>query len=334
MAPLIIAHAEDPDGILARALLMRQFPAGQKHVFVRYDRIAEAFDEAVTKAGGCSSVYVADVNPTPGLVQAGGSDFTLLEKLAAGREVYWFDHHGATLQHKDKLAELGIKVYHQENQRAALIIHKHYQSSDLYETRLAKIAQAHDYKNNHSDHENIKIGDQLEKIIALANEKLNHNLLLDLSLDLQKEKCFDTEFALRPKWQYYVNQFTRREQAAYRELDNTVEITNVGNHKVLFGYSSPLLSQKNGPDHLCKKYLDRADIFVCLFKSPVRNHIVSAPGKKFSVVPFVKNLDGGGDEHRNSGGFTLDYDVTSANYAAVKGVIVSELEKYLHSNSA
>jgi len=68
--------------------------------------------------------------------------------------------------------------------------------------------------------------------------------------------------------------------------------------------------------------------------SPARNHIVSAPGKNFLVVPFVKSLGGGGDEHRNSGGFTLDYDVTSANYASVKEMIVSELEKYLQSNPA
>ncbi len=327
MEPLLIAHAEDPDGILARTLMMRQFPSGQKHVFVRYDRIVQAFEEAITEAEGCSSVYVADVDPNLRLIQAGGSDFALLEKLAEGREVYWFDHHDDTLQNKDKLAELGIKVHHQKKQCAALIIAQHYRLPDSYGRKLAKIAQAHDHKNSSDDHQNIRIGDELEKIIALGNERLDYGLLLVLAEDLQKEKCFDEKYKLQPRWQYYVNQFDKRKKQAYAELDNSVEIIKVGQYNVLFGYSSPLLSQKPGPFHLREKYEKDSDIFVCLFKSPVRNHLVLTNKEvSFPVVPFVQGLGGGG--RGNGGGFTLDYDITPENYAMVKEMLLSQMENY------
>ena len=327
MKPLIIAHAEDPDGIIARALLMRQFPSFQEHIFVRYDRIAEAFEEAIGKAAGRSSVYVADINPNQRLVQAGGSDFALLEKLAAGREVYWFDHHDATLRHKDKLAQLGIKVNHQENQCAAMIIAQHYYTSDPYARKLAKIAQAHDHKNTSSDAKNILIGNELEKVIALANESLDYALLLDLSEDLQYQNCFDERYKLRPQWRYQVGKFNRREEQAYQELDNTVEITAVGNHNILFGYSSSLLSQKPGPFHLRQKYEKQADIFVCLFKQPVRNHLVLVTKESsFPVVPFVESLGGGG--RGTGGGFTLDYDITPENHQQVKEMLLSRIGTY------
>lgn len=333
MKPLLIAHAEDPDGVIARTLLMRQFPSGQENVFVRYDRVVEAFEEALTKAEGCSSVYVADVNPNQRLVQAGGSDFTLLEKIAKGREVYWFDHHPGTVLHKDKMTELGINVHHQENQCAALIIAQHYCLRDNYGRKLAKIAQAHDHKNTSSDAENIRIGNELEKIIALGNETLNYSLLLELSRDLQSEQCFDDNFKLRPKWQYYVNQFSRREQHAYEELERSVEIIKAGQYNVLFGYSSPLLSQKPGPFHLRKKYEQQADVFVCLFRPPVRNHMVLTNEKySFPVLPFVQSLGGGGRGH--GGGFSLDYDITPENYQQAKEMLLSQMEKYSQSNSA
>src|SRR3989344_3455116 len=123
MKPLIIAHAEDPDGIIARALLMRHFEiqnSPEEHVLIRYDRIVEAFEESIDKAVNRTKIIIADVNPNQRLVQAGGLDFTLLGKLAADRDLYWFDHHDATLLHKNKLTNLGIKVHHQEKQCAAV----------------------------------------------------------------------------------------------------------------------------------------------------------------------------------------------------------------------
>lgn len=336
MKPLIIAHDEDPDGIISRVLLMRQFSLGGRtaetfeHIFVRYDGIVEAFEQAVGKS---DLIYVADVNVNPRLRTAGGSEFALLEKLMESyqnTQVSWFDHHDGTLKHEDALAQLGIIPYYRPNQCAALLIAQVFSSlKNPYDRKLVQIAQAHDYKDTSSDHENIQIGNELEKIIALANESLNFDLLLELSLDLQHQRCFDPQFRLTPQWQDYIDQFTQRETAAYQELDKTIEIAKAGEYQVLFGYSSSLLSQKNGPLHLCKEYKNQADIFVCLFRSPVRNHIMVAPTKStFLVVPFVENLGGGGDKNRNSGGFTLDYDVTPENYQNVKEMLLSQIEKY------
>lgn len=335
MKPLIIAHAEDPDGIISRALLMRRFSLGGKnaetfeHIFVRYDRIVEAFEQAVGKS---DLIYVADVNVNPRLRTAGGSEFALLEKIMGSyqnTQVSWFDHHDGTLKHEDALAQLGIIPYYRPNQCAALLIAQVYSSlKNPYDRKLVQIAQAHDY-NNSNDHENIAIGNELEKIIAVANEKLDYDLLLRLSGDLAEEKCFDERYSLRPEWRYYVEKFNQRKAEAYQELDNSVEIVKIGPYRVLFGYSSPLLSQKSGPSHLRKKFEKDSDIFVCLFKSPVQNHIVSINKvSTFSVIPFVQSLGGGGDETRNAGGFTLDYDITPENYQNVKEMLLSQIKKY------
>ncbi len=327
---LYIAHAEDPDGIIARSLLMRIFGVSRKpedHVFVRYDRIVESFEESVDKAVSHNPLYVADIDPNRRLVQAEGSDFTLLKKLAAGREVHWFDHHDATQLHKDRLTDLGIKVYHQEKQCAAMIIAQHYGMSDHYVRKLAKIAQAHDYKNTSGDNGNIQIGNELEKIIAVANERLDYGLLLQLSGDLAEERCFDGRYNLRPEWRQHADIFNQREQEAYKDLDSSVEVLKVGPCHVLFGYSSPLLSQKPGPFHLRDRFQKDSDIFICLFKSPARNHLVLAnKDASFPVVPFVQSLGGGG--RGNGGGFTLDYDITPQNYQQVKEMLISQMEQF------
>ena len=341
MKPLLIAHAEDPDGILSRVLAMRYFYMRERkpeeHIFIRYDRIVEGFQEAVKRAHHHKFIYVADVSINQRLIQAGGSDFALLEKLARQAEVYWFDHHPESLRHKNMLAQLGINADHDENQCAALLLQRHFQIKDSYGLKLAKIAQAHDHKNDSSDAENIRIGNELEKIIALANEGLNYDLLLDLTCDLRDEKCFDGEFKVRPSWQFYVDQFNQREGQAYGELDNTVEVVKLGKYHVLFGYSSPLLSQKPGPSYLRKQYGDKADVFFCLFRPPVRNHIILTSGtSSFPVVSFVQGLGGDGRESPpgSGGGFTLDYNLTPDNYQQIKEMLLSRMEKYAQKSSA
>src|SRR3989344_7142220 len=82
MKPLLVAHAEDPDGIIARTLLMRHFGISrdpEDHVFVRYDRIAEAFQEAQQKARNHKSVFIADVDVN-GRLYAAATVSSLFEK--------------------------------------------------------------------------------------------------------------------------------------------------------------------------------------------------------------------------------------------------------------
>ena len=343
MKPLYISHAEDPDGIISLALKMRYYssmgnPVAGQHIFVRYDRIVEAFQEAAAKVDGYDLVFVTDINPNPRLVKAGGAYFSLIERLAANKMVFWYDHHDGSQKHMDKLTEVGVSVNHDESQCAAMLIYKAQNQflpsgtiPDPYERKLAKIAQPHDYKNTSSDHPNIKIGNELEKIIALANENLNYSLLFDLSCALQNEKCFNEDFNLLPSWQQYSTEFDRRSEEAYRELDHTVEITTTGDHKVLFGYSSPLLSQKPGSFHLRQKYQKNADVFVCLFKSPTRNHIVlKNENSNFPIISLLQSLGGGG--RGNGGGFSLDYDITPQNYAAIKEMLLLEIDKISYSN--
>lgn len=329
MKPLIVAHAEDPDGIIARALLMRHFgifPHPEDHVFVRYDRILEAFEEAQRKAENHRSIFIADIDFN-GRLYAAATASSLFEKLSEGRNIFWFDHHDGTLSHENELATAGINLFYNPNQCAAMLIAQNFSRRWPYDAKLAKIAQAHDYKNNFSDHENTQIGDELEKIIAVANEGLHSGLLLQLSGDLAEEKCFDKKYKLRPGWKGYADDFDARAPLALKELDDSAEMVKVGNNNILFGYCPALLSQKPGSMHLREKYGKEADIFACLFRPPVRNHIMlTNKDSTFPVVPFLQSLGGGG--RGNGGGFTLDYDITPENYQQIKEMLLSQIEKY------
>ena len=147
-----------------------------------------------------------------------------------------------------------------------------------------------------------------------------------MSRDLQTENVFDKNFKLLPQWQQYADDFDSRAPSAYQELENSVEVITAGNYKVLFGYCPALLS-KPGAFHLRTKHEDKADAFVCLFKSPARNHLVLKTDKSpFPVASFVLSLGGGG--RGNGGGFSLDYDITPENYSQVKETLLSQMEKY------
>lgn len=330
MKPLLVAHAEDPDGRIAEALAMRYLsnqgadPADR--IPVRYDRIVEAFQKAASLAENYDTIYIADIDLNLQLQKAAGENLSLLEKISRGRNVSWFDHHSGTLKNKEKLAQMGIQLYYDKHQCAALLLQRHFSLKDPYSIKLAKIAQAHDYKNDSSDAENILIGEELEKIIAVGNEKLNYGLLLVLSQDLQNENVFDGNFKVLPPWQQYADDFDSRAPSAYQELENSVEVITAGNYTVLFGYCPALLS-KPGAFHLREKYEDKADAFVCLFKSPARNHLVLKTDKSpFPVASFVQSLGGGG--RGNGGGFSLDYDITPENYSHIKEMLLSQMEKY------
>jgi len=80
-----------------------------------------------------------------------------------------------------------------------------------------------------------------------------------------------------------------------------------------------------------EKYQKNADVFVCLFKSPTRNHIVlKNENSNFPIISLLQSLGGGG--RGNGGGFSLDYDITPQNYAAIKEMLLLEIDKISYSN--
>ena len=331
MNPLLITHAEDPDGIISRSLLMRALFIDDKnpqdHVFVRYDRFAEAFQEAVEKAEQHDAIYVADLSVNDRLLQAEPENCSLLDQLVAGKRAHWFDHHDGTMAHQKELSARGIDIHYHKDHCASLLVASYFSLGYPYEKTLVRVAQANDYRSPVHEPDSLRLGNDLEKIIALLNEKPDYGLLLELSCAVRDEQCFDREQRLLPPWQELAEDFSRRESVAYAELEQSAEMISVGVQKIIFGYASPLLAPKQGPDYLREQYRDVADIFVCLFKPPVRNHLVFiCEDSSFPVVPFVKGLGGGG--RGTGGGFTLDYDVTPENYKQVKERLLDEIEKY------
>ncbi|HLC97244.1 MAG TPA: hypothetical protein VJC21_00465 [Candidatus Nanoarchaeia archaeon] len=330
MNPLVIAHAEDPDGLISRALLQRALLIDDKdpqdHIFVRYDRLVESFQEAVEKARTHKAIYVADLSINDRLLQRDG-DSALLEQLVSGKTLHWFDHHDSTAAHHQELIEQGITVQYHKDKCASLLVAHYFCLGHPYEKMLGRVAQASDYPGSLHDPAAVRLGNGLERIIALANETMDYGCLLDLACDLRDEKCFDRQMQLSSKWQEHLAAFIRRESQAYAELTESVQVISQDDRQIVFGYASPLLSPKPGPSYLREQYRDIAEIFICLFKPPVRNHLIFiCEDSSFPVVPFVRSLGGGGRE--NGGGFTLDYDVTPENYPQVKEMLLEKMEKY------
>src|SRR3989338_4336952 len=148
MNPLVIAHAEDPDGLISRALLQRALLIDDKdpqdHIFVRYDRLVESFQEAVEKARTHEALYVTDLSVNDRLLQADG-DSAILEQLAAGKTLHWFDHHDGTAAHHKELTERGITVQYHKDKCASLLVAQYFCLGHPYEKMLARIAQSSDY---------------------------------------------------------------------------------------------------------------------------------------------------------------------------------------------
>ena len=129
MRSLHIGHAEDPDGILAKALAMRYHQGDHTdHILVRYDRMVEQFQNAVTLAQkyNYDSIEIADIDLNIQLQRAAGENLSLLEKLSRTGKVLWFDHHDGTKEQISKLAQIEIEVHHDPNQCAALLYQRHF----------------------------------------------------------------------------------------------------------------------------------------------------------------------------------------------------------------
>ena len=311
---LTLAHGEDPDGIISHAFL-----ESHEHIFARYDRIGEAFEEAA--GSDAEVILIADLNVNPRLL----SKESILEKLVKGRKVEWYDHHTGTLANKAKLESLGVAVHYEPDNCASLIIAKHL-SFTGYHLRLAEIAQTSDYKSTTEDCEGIPPAEKLEKIISLANENMNDGLLLELVYGLRKGLVFNKKWELLPSWKYYLGKFKEREKKDYGEINDTISVIKVNQYNVLFCYASPLIA-KQAVNDFRDQYKEHADIFICLSRAPLRNHLVlKTENSSFPVILFAQNLGGGG--RQTGAGFTLDYDITPENYEAVKGMLVEELRKY------
>lgn len=334
MSNIIFTHCEDPDGIIAHALLIRALGINDvntfNHFFVRYDRLVDDFGRLEDRLRELpqSNVYIADIGLNGQLANAGGAPYARLENIAGlVKQWYWFDHHETTLEHREALRRMSVRLVYNPERCAALLVRDAFGLTGEYESGLAQIAQAHDYKKPGSMSQRVLRGNEIEKVIALANEQLDCKTLLHLSSELAQGAAVDQNFQLHGKWRGHVTDFDTRTVAAYRELEESVVVEDVVGLRVLFAHSPAILSQKPALDYIQTHYAEEGDVYVCFFRPPVHNHIISRKqGHNFPVVELCVSLGGGG--RGNGGGFSTTNDISATNLSLFQEIIRKKIAKF------
>ncbi|NQV91092.1 hypothetical protein HQ489_01320 [Candidatus Woesearchaeota archaeon] len=328
--PIIATHAEDPDGIIAHALLMRALdistitPSSDAHHFLRYDTLPQDFEtinSLLTQTP--SDLYIADIAFNDSLVTA--RDGQLVQDVAKNAStVTWFDHHENTKRKIPLLEDFGVNVVY-NHQSSGLQVQRHYRLNEAYEVLLGRIAHGHDHKKVGSTHRNILLGDELQSIITLANVD-NPKLLMDLAIDLRDENCFD-DYQLKPHWRSVADESKSQQEKAIGILEKCLEFETVAGQRVLWAETSPYLSSKPGPRYLMEHYGDQFDLCVSLFGHPVRNHIIDGkPKSDFPIQDLCQSLGGGG--RGKSGGFSLPESLQSPVEIESAKELIKEKIKY------
>ncbi len=340
---LILTHCEDPDGIISHALLIHALGITKEdpcnHFFARYDRLVSEFEKVEKRLGDiasghpCSSsprLYVADIGLNGTLANAGGSPYALLERITSQlgeKGISWIDHHETSLNHREALVRMRTDLQYHAERCAALLVKDIFGLDTEYESELAHIAQAHDHKKPGSTSQRVLRGDELEKVISLANERLDYTLMNDITWSLVQGTFFNSHFELRQKWKEISSEFDSRKSSAYTELESSIAIEEIAGLRVLFAYSPAILSMKPAQEYIRLHYEKHADLFFVGFQSPSRNHfLLKRADVDFPVIQIATDFGGGG--RGNGGGFSTPYDVTSERYAELKEKIVEKIVAY------
>lgn len=312
-----LAHCEDPDGIIGRALLLRglgrEYETGE-HRFIRYDRIVEGFDVDVTD----KEVYVVDIGPGTYLSQS-----ELLKNWRNNvKSATWFDHHQGWGR-----ADVGWMNFRFDTTKcAALQVALHFDlMGNEYDSRLARIAQASDFRNSVGNGEVMEMACSLERVIAYANASLDYSVLKELSVDLIEEKTI-VQGVLAPKWKGVVDEVEREIGSISGDFSKSIEYDQINDYRVASAHVPAILGAKQGP-LLMREHAKGADLMLCLYEAPHRNHLLlRRRGGVFDVIEFTQMLGGGGRD--DGGGFATEYDISSEMFVSEKERILDLIGRF------
>jgi len=333
--PLIVTHAEDPDGIISHALLLRaldihdQTLSPENHHFLRYDRLVEQFESiGDLLRDSKKDLYIADIGLNPALA-AVRNGHLVPEILQNARSTTWIDHHANTEIRIGLLNHFGVDVVYNNRQCAGQQTQRYFNLNSPYEILLGKIAQAHDYKKLGVHHPNITLGDELQAVISYANASLDFNMLAEFTAGLRDENVIQGE-RLTSDWEDIVIDYEHKQQQAFQDLENSIESETIAGHRVLWAVASPYLSAKPAPRYMKQYYSDKCDFYIVIFESPTRNHIFEkSPHVLFPVEAMAQSLGGGG--RGDGGGFSVPYDTTEETIPQIKELVREKIEHYSRS---
>ncbi|MFA6461691.1 MAG: hypothetical protein WCV90_05450 [Candidatus Woesearchaeota archaeon] len=332
MKSVIIAHGEDLDGIVSHTLfdagLRARFPEVPiEHHFARYDQLDLPFiallDSLKQNREG-TLVYVGDLSVNDSLIP-------VLKELSGYASISWYDHHQNTVNKSDDLIRLGIDLTFDSSDCTSGIVAKNFLpecsgiTPYLEVSKLVDLARRSDFPDKHRQ---TKQGEKLEKVISLVNSTGNTSLLYRLVEAMREGVLFSGEEDLVPQTEELVDEYNRREAAAFQKLEERREMFDLCGYRTLFSYASPLLGGKSTLQFLKTVYGREAELFVAVYEDPKRNHLITKSNACAVDVPALcASLGGGG--RNDMGGFTWPTGISEQNYVTEREKMMQSMRVYL-----
>jgi len=335
MKNIILAHGEDLDGIITHTLMDIYFRATYtnitpEHHFVRYDELTLPFERVLTrfreKREG-SLLLVGDLSVNPPLVP-------LLKELSGYCAPEYFDHHTNTREHQAELEQSGITFYLDSGRCTSEIVAEQllpptFYMDQEYVRHLADLAHRSDFP---LEKQQTVQGRKLEKVISFANAHRDVLMLSSLVQVIRQGIIFDGTEKLFFRAEEVVREYDQKEGEALRTLHNSHEVLDIEGYKVLFASASPLLDGKRVLHYLREEFAGEADLYVALYSSPQRNHLmIRSAGNPLEVGHLGQWLGGGG---RGEGaGFAWPNAITPDNYLKEREMIIQRIGDYFRAKA-
>lgn len=332
----IVGHLADPDGIIAHALLRRDHDGritskpsfDVEHIFSDYPTIIADLKRIVESGDNGSKIIFADI----GFNSTLEANKSLVKKVHERNGMAWVDHHEGSEQNRAFLESVAFPVIVDKRYCAARLVNDNLvDNPDIYGSRLAHIAQVHDFQI-YTDPD-MRRAVELQDLITVKSRAEDPQAALEgLVINLARKKVFTRKnFELSEKYTEEVTAFRCEKNRAYGDLERTLSIHELRDFRVAVAHSEDILYMKEGPRRLKKVAGDRVDMYVIIFDNEKGSVLIEGKPPYFTAngdVPALCEKHGGGGRGL-SGGYILERKVDShEDYLDARAEVLRHIEGY------
>jgi oligoribonuclease NrnB/cAMP/cGMP phosphodiesterase (DHH superfamily) len=128
---VILSHRKDADGISSAALL-RALTKGKVYLADYGEMIS-----TISEIRPAKDVYISDLGLNSSMFDSFESE---LKRLASSGMVHYIDHHPIKQEFFDRLTDLGVDMFHSQEESAAMLVYKKFQSQLENDTNMKLLA--------------------------------------------------------------------------------------------------------------------------------------------------------------------------------------------------
>ncbi|MFH1744838.1 MAG: hypothetical protein ABH881_01570 [bacterium] len=326
---IIVSHAEDVDGIISAALLLRKIGkeecAKTKIILIAHSEEEKMFDLLVSLKG--RNIFVADLSAK--------TEFIRRVYSSSPCYVMWIDHHQDTIDNQITLDEFHYNYAVGKGVCAAMLIHRsNTLSDDSYAEKLADIAQCSDYPEegdrlceiSGASNSCFEEGKKLQNAISFLNSYPGMKSALEqIVRELAREELFGSIFYSR-----LVESYKESIQKESDSLLRNVRRFSFSDLSFLVSYASSLFHSKETVEGFIRDVGECADGYIIAFGPPTNNVLFfKHPDSKIDSVSFCKHMGGGGRDGK--GGFgvkNMGGKVNAASFPQFVEKLASELRRF------